>query len=200
MFFIRLCAILLFATSALAATGDEERDLTKLRTLGFPGGDSVYIFTSAVCPHCATFHREVLPALIDKYVTSGKGQIFFVDDTDTSPALEASMLARCLPMKQSEQFMTKVFTKQRDWIGQKDAIDRLIRYAVTSGFTRKQAQKCVADIELQRSMKNQWTNLARVYNIRYFPTVAVRRGDIVKTYTGANKNILLKGIELDFPE
>ena len=197
--FLRLCATLLIACTVVGAKADS-RDLTRLRTIGYPGGDSIYIFTSATCPHCATFHRDVLPSLINKYATTGKAQIFFVDDSAATPAIEASMLARCMPEEKSEPFMTKVFENQREWSQTKNATDKLIKYATSLGLTRKEAQQCLANSDLRVTMRDQWANLSNLYHILFLPTVAFRRGNEVKTYTGANRTAVLNGIAHDFPQ
>jgi len=199
MFLARLCAVLLIASSVMAATDVGERDFTRLRTIGLPGEASIYIFTSAGCPHCATFHRNILPEVIKKYSDTGRAQIFLVDDASTSPALEVSMLARCLPEDKSEIFMTKVFENQSEWIKQKDMMDRLIRYAVTAGMTKRQVQQCLSDANLRIAIQDQWANLSHLYHIEYLPTIAVRRGNSVRTYTGANKAVL-NGMEFDFQQ
>ena len=198
MFFIKLLALLLLTGSVMAETGDTQRDLTQLRTIGLPGGDSIYIFTSTVCPHCADFHRDILPDIIEKYAKSGKAQVFLVDDASDSEAVHASMLARCLPPNKSETFMTQVFKHQSDWVRQNNSLEKLIKYAIAAGLTQREAQRCLADFDLKTTMQDQWVNLSRLYKVHYLPTVAVRRGNSVRTYTGANKAAVLNGMEHDF--
>ena len=198
MFFIRLVALILMGSSVMAATKTAERDLTQLRSIGLAGGDSIYIFTSARCPHCADFHKDILPEIIKKYAKTGRAKVFFVDDASDSEAINASMLARCLPIDKSEDFLTQVFKHQSDWLRQSNSRDKLMKYAVTAGLTKQEAQNCLANFELRTAMQDQWMNLSKLYNVLYLPTVVVRRGNSVKTYTGANKAAVLNGMEYDF--
>lgn len=181
----------------MAAPNDAERDLSQLRSMGLPGGDAIYIFTSVTCPHCADFHKNILPEIIKKYAKSGRAQVFFVD-AGSDLAITASMLARCLPMDKSEKFMSQVFQNQSEWLLQDKADDKLIKYAVAAGMTTREAQKCLANFDLKTTIQDQWVNLSKLYDAKYLPTVAVRRGNIVKTYTGSDKAAVLNGMEYDF--
>ena len=192
---------LLVSTSVMAGpVQDEDRDLTQLRAIGAPAVSTIYIFTSATCPHCAAFHQDILPDIIKQYVNTGKAQILFVDDPSTSITATAALLARCVDPEKSEQFMTEVFKGQKDWLGKKNARDILLKYAVNAGLTRIQANQCLGNTTVEAEMKQQWTNLARMYQVRAFPTVAVRQGNKVRTYKGANKRAMLGGMEHDFEQ
>ena len=39
----------------------------------------IKIFSSLTCPHCASFHIEVVPKIKKEYVDTGKVQIIFID-------------------------------------------------------------------------------------------------------------------------
>ena len=39
----------------------------------------IKIFSSLTCPHCASFHINVLPEIKKKYVESGKVQLILID-------------------------------------------------------------------------------------------------------------------------
>jgi len=199
MFFIRLLSIILTASTAMAAM-NTTGDLTRLRAIGLPSETSIYVFTSVECPHCADFHQNILPEIVKKYAKSGRAQILLVDSASSSSpdATKASMLARCLPADKSEKFMAHVFNHQSEWVRQKDATEKLTRYAVTAGLTQNEAKKCLSDFNLKSAISDQWNNLAKLYHVLYLPTVAVRRGNIVRTYTGANKDAVLNGMEHDF--
>ena len=54
-------------------------DVSAVRTLGTAGKNTVYVFTSPTCPHCATYHAEILPVLKKELADTGLAQIKLVD-------------------------------------------------------------------------------------------------------------------------
>lgn len=52
----------------------------------------IKIFSSHTCPHCASFHINVLPKIKKKYVDSGDVQLIFIDFPLDQAAFNASKL------------------------------------------------------------------------------------------------------------
>lgn len=58
---------------------------------------TVIEYSSLSCPHCAAFHKEVLPALISDYIDTGKMRYVVREFPLNDAALAGSVVARCLP-------------------------------------------------------------------------------------------------------
>ncbi|MEQ1613805.1 MAG: thioredoxin domain-containing protein [Hyphomicrobiaceae bacterium] len=57
-------------------------------------------YASMTCGHCASFHKNVLPALREKYLDTGKARLIFREFPLDDLAVAASMLIRCAsPMR-----------------------------------------------------------------------------------------------------
>ena len=56
----------------------------------------IKIFSSLTCPHCASFHINVVPKIKENYLGSGKVQLIFIDFPLDQAAFNASKLLHCL--------------------------------------------------------------------------------------------------------
>ncbi len=52
-------------------------------------------YSSLGCPHCAAFHKNTLPRIKKEYIDTGKVRLVYRDFPLGTPALAASMIARC---------------------------------------------------------------------------------------------------------
>ena len=125
-------------------------------------------YGSLTCPHCAAFAREGEPALVDKYVRTGRVSYEYRNYVLNGIDVVATLLARCsgtggfFPMAQA------LYATQPQWIGringlaaaQKDALkampeaQRLVRLGEIGGLTQvagrygvsaARANQCLAD-------------------------------------------------------
>ena len=55
----------------------------------------IKIFSSLTCPHCANFHKNVVPKIKKKYVDFNKVQVIFIDFPLDMAALNASKILKC---------------------------------------------------------------------------------------------------------
>ena len=75
----------------------------------------IKIFSSLTCPHCASFHINVLPKINKNYVKSGKVQLIFIDFPLDQVAFNASKLLHCLEQKNQITFLDDIYEKQSEW-------------------------------------------------------------------------------------
>ena len=69
----------------------------------------IKIFSSLTCPHCASFHIEVLPEIKKEYVDTGKAQIIFIDFPLDIAAFNDSKLLHCLDQKKQITFLDTIY-------------------------------------------------------------------------------------------
>ncbi len=107
---LRRAAIAIISAAALAACGASDSSDAAAQTSGDTGlgphdivlGDvnapvTLVEYASITCPHCATFHTEVLPDIKTNYVDTGKVRFVF-RDFPTPPqnvAIAGFAIARC---------------------------------------------------------------------------------------------------------
>lgn len=106
-------------------------------------------YSSMTCPHCANFHKEVLPGLKEKYVDTGKVRYILREFPLDNLAAAAFMLARCAGPEKYFAFVETLYAKQQDWaFGEGDAVERLLKMAKQAGFTKESFEKCLSDQKL----------------------------------------------------
>lgn len=88
-------------------------------------------FGSMTCPHCAAFDEEGVPALIEKYVKSGRVAFEFRNYVRDPYDLTASLIARCNGPKGFFPLTRALFTDQENWIGKLQTISPEQQQAMT---------------------------------------------------------------------
>ena len=107
-------------------------------------------YSSLSCPHCAVFHRDVLPALKSEYIDTGKLRYIEREFPLNNPALAGSVIARCVDPSRFFAFTDLLFSKQEDWAFKDDALKPLRLYAKQAGLTDADFEKCIDDEALQK--------------------------------------------------
>lgn len=79
----------------------------------------IEVFSSLTCPHCAQFHLNVLPKILDKYLASGNIYVQLKDFPLDLPALNAAKIQRCLDLKNQPKFLDEVYKTQKKWLNAK---------------------------------------------------------------------------------
>ena len=111
-------------------------------------------YSSLSCPHCATFHKEVLPELKSEYIDTGKVRYVEREFPLNDAAFGASVLARCVDPSRFFAFTDLLFSRQEQWAFKDDAFEALKIYAKQAGLTDEDFNKCLADEELQKKIRD----------------------------------------------
>jgi protein-disulfide isomerase len=109
-------------------------------------------YSSLSCPHCAVFHRDVLPALKSEYIDTGKVRYVEREFPLNNAALAGSVIARCLEPSRFYAFNDLLFSRQEDWAFKEDAMKPLRLYAKQAGLTDADFEKCIDDEALQKKI------------------------------------------------
>ncbi len=112
-------------------------------------------YASFTCPHCASFHENVLAPLKADYVDTGKVNFVFRDVYFDRYGLWASMVARC-GGKDKFFGMTDILMKtQKDWTRAGDPVaisDSLRKTGRLAGLEDDQLQACLQDEDKAKSL------------------------------------------------
>ena len=111
-------------------------------------------YSSFTCPHCATFHKEVLPKLKADYIDSGKVLLEYREVYFDGPGLWAGLLARCQGNQKYFPMIDLIFKKQKDWArGNRDEIiNGLLSVGRQSGLTDEKSKMCMEDSTLAEEL------------------------------------------------
>jgi protein-disulfide isomerase len=101
-------------------------------------------YFSLGCPHCARFHKEILPQFKAEYLDTGKARLVFRDFPLDQPALAAAMIARCLPGEGYFAMVETLFEQQSTWHSQ-NAQAALTSIAKGAGLDQAKFDACLGD-------------------------------------------------------
>jgi protein-disulfide isomerase len=109
-------------------------------------------YSSLSCPHCAAFHKDVLPTLKSEYIDTGKIRYEVREFPLNDAALAGSVVARCLDPSRYFAFTDLLFSKQDEWAFKNDALSALKRLAKQAGLSDEKFDKCIQDPALQKEI------------------------------------------------
>ncbi len=140
--------------------GDEKKD-PDLAQLMAPGPledislgkadapNTIVEYASMTCPHCALFHKTVLPELQKKYFDTGQARLILREFPLDGLAVAAFMLARCAGPDRYYPMVGALFETQQTWaVPGADGKEKLLLIAKQAGFSKEKFDQCLADKEL----------------------------------------------------
>ena len=146
-----IVATALLHTTLTANTSDagiaDLADSIKEMTIGKKDAPLTIVeYASLGCSHCAKFHQETYPTLKKDYIDTGKVRLIFRDFPLGTPALAATMIARCSGPERYFGFVEMFFRSQTQWSHAENPLEALSRVARLGGM---------APIDVQACMRNQ---------------------------------------------
>lgn len=105
---------------------------------------AIFEYSSLSCPHCAHFHKDILPKLQKDYIDTGKAVLVMRQFPTNQPALQGAMLVRCLPPERGAKFEQVLFEMQDRWVSM-DSRTALQKIAAVGGVTEEEFNICLDD-------------------------------------------------------
>lgn len=133
-------------------------------------------FASLTCSHCAHFHMDVLPDVKEKLINTGDVYLEFQEFPLNAPALDAALLARCLPADRYESFVGLLFKTQEDWTTRPDYITVLKQNAKLAGLSEEGAETCLKSNELRQAIGSRIQAASEKWKISSTPTFVFNDG------------------------
>ncbi|MCB1529781.1 MAG: DsbA family protein [Rhodospirillales bacterium] len=144
------------------------------RALGEPKAPvKVVEYSSLTCGHCAHFHKDTLPAIKEKYISTGQVYFQFEDFPLNAPALQASLIARCLPENRYIGFVDLLFKTQDTWALRADYIVPLTQDAKLAGLGEDGVEACLENKKIRNEIADAIKHATGKWNIRSTPSFII---------------------------
>lgn len=137
---------------------------------------TLYEYSSLGCPHCADFHLDILPKLVERYVDTGYLRIIFVHFPLDKKSMKAALLAHCMNYDDYHAFVRHLFDYQRSWWLDEDD-DHLLRYAAEFGLGYDEAQRCMHDDNVAQEIITDRQQALTKLHINGTPALVVSGAD-----------------------
>ena len=174
---LSLKVFLIYFIISLKIYAADSNSQNKLVVLGVDGAPiNIKVFSSLTCPHCANFHKEVIPKINKNYVVSGKVQIIFIDFPLDQMAFNASKLLHCLNQEKQIKFLDIVYETQNQWTSGTNADEinnNLQQIGKSLGINSLQYNKCLNDEAISDKILNGRIDGQKKYSIDSTPTIII---------------------------
>ena len=174
---LSLKVFLIYFIISLKIYAADSNSQNKLVVLGVDGAPiKIKVFSSFTCPHCANFHKEVIPKINKDYVVSGKVQIIFIDFPLDQMAFNASKLLHCLNQEKQIKFLDIVYETQNQWTSGTNADEinnNLQQIGKSLGINSLQYNKCLNDEAISDKILNGRIDGQKKYSIDSTPTIII---------------------------
>lgn len=130
-------------------------------------------YASLGCPHCAHFHQETLPQVKRDYIDTGKVKLVFTDFPFGTPALAASMIARCAGPSRYLGFIDIFFRAQAQWGRADNPLDALKKVARFGGLSGEDVDACIKQQPLIDFIQNTARKASTEHGIDSTPSFLI---------------------------
>lgn len=152
-------------------------DMMADRSIGSPAAPiKVTEFSSLTCSHCASFHNNEFAAFKEKFVDTGRVQMTFKEFPLNQPAMDASMILRCMSADKFVSFMNLLFSQQEHWAYEVNYKDNLRQNAKLAGMSDAQFDACLANTELKSRIAAGMKAASDRFKIQSTPSFIINDG------------------------
>lgn len=137
-------------------------------------------YASMTCPHCKRFHENVLPAITEKYLNTGKARLVLREFPFDPRAAAAFMLSRCAGDDKYYAMVSALFQQQENWATAEDAKAALLQLARLAGFSQETFDKCLTNQELLNQVNAVRERATKDFGVEATPTFFING----KKYSG----------------
>ena len=144
---------------------------------------TVIEYASMTCPHCKSFHENILPALKEKYIDTGKVRMIFREFPFDPRAAAAFMLARCAPKEQYFPMIDILFKQQSIWSRAEDPVPPLLNIAKLAGFTEESFNACLRNQKILDGVMEVQKRAQDDYGVNSTPSFFINGSKYTGNYT-----------------
>ena len=180
------CFILFYINPIFIYSNDSVENLINYDTQPLFIGDKdapvkITEYASFTCPHCATFHTEVLPMLKRDYINTGKVLLEYREVYFDGPGLWASLLARCQGNQKYFPMIELIYKKQREWASgnRENIIKGLLSIGRQAGLTDEKSRDCMENNKMAEDLIEIFQKNTKEDNISSTPSFIIN-GELIK--------------------
>jgi protein-disulfide isomerase len=138
---------------------------------------TVIEYASYTCPHCATFHAQVLPQIKADYIDTGKVRYVYREVYFDRYGLWAAMVARCTATTERYFAMADVlYDEQKAWLGDGQpgtVANNLRRLGLAAGLDKDQLEACLNDTAMAQAMVAAYQKNATADGVNSTPSLVI---------------------------
>ena len=136
---------------------------------------TVIEYASLSCSHCANFHQNTLPQIIEEYVDTDKVKIVFRDFPLNYPALMGSMILQCIDNDFRYEYLSALFMLQSKWVNPDFEIAKkeLLKILQAGGMTKDQFNECLNNKDLEQKILQNIIDARNEFNIGTTPSFLI---------------------------
>jgi protein-disulfide isomerase len=168
------------AATALSSTNLMAQDTKAVEVMAMTMGNpdatvTLSEYASFTCPHCATFHEDVMPSLKADYIDTGKINFIYREVYFDRLGLWAGMLARCGGPDKYFGIADMLYKRQGDWAKSSGAevTEKLYKIGRIAGLKNKDMEACLQDQEMAKALVADFQKNAEADGIDSTPSLLI---------------------------
>lgn len=156
---------------------------------------TIYLFSSLSCPHCAVFHNEVFPELIERFIKTKQAKLIIVDMPYDPKAITGTLYSRCVSPKNYDAFIDRMYENLANLTYADKPRSMMAGFALELGENEDALDVCVGNDLLRHKIMDQRNNLSSLYVVKAMPTVVVVDNKGPFRVEGTDKSVILRDIQ-----
>ncbi len=136
-------------------------------------------YASMTCGHCGFFHRDLLPKLKSKYISTGIARLVVREFPLENTAMAVSMLARCAGPEKTYDVIAAMFDRQRQWLRRGDVYDDLRGIMSEFAMSKENFNRCMKNKELFHQIKAIRQRAMDAFGVKATPTFFINGEPLV---------------------
>ncbi len=154
--------------------------------------NTIVEYASMTCPHCAAFHKTVLPELKTKYIDKGQVRLILREFPLDQLAAQASMIARCAGPDRYYPMVGALFETQETWAVE-GGTEKLLQIAKQAGFSKEKFDQCLGDKALFNKIVETRTRGHETFGVDSTPSFFINGKRMTGEQTVAAFDAVLSG-------
>ena len=137
-------------------------------------------YASLTCPHCATFHLNILPQVKEEWIDQGRARLVYRHFPLDSLALRAAMVAEAMPSDRAFfAFLNVLFDTQGQWSRAEDPLALIARHAQLAGLNQERFEAAVQDEPVMDAILEGFVEARDELEVNSTPTLIVNGRKLV---------------------